>query len=54
MKRRRFLVGATVVVGSAGRVFKAVPAPTNLIIPPYRFLSESRVEIGTDPKPTTS
>ncbi|SHF84193.1 MULTISPECIES: ubiquinol-cytochrome c reductase iron-sulfur subunit [Halomonadaceae] len=38
----------------AGRVFKAVPAPTNLEIPPYRFLSESRVEIGTDPEPTSS
>lgn len=38
----------------AGRVFKAVPAPTNLEIPPYRFLSDSRVEIGTDPEPTAS
>jgi len=32
----------------AGRVFKAVPAPTNLIIPPYRYVSESRVRIGED------
>jgi len=38
----------------AGRVFKAVPAPINLEVPPYRFLSETRVEIGVDPQPTTS
>jgi ubiquinol-cytochrome c reductase iron-sulfur subunit len=32
----------------AGRVFKGVPAPTNLIIPPYRFLSDTRIVIGED------
>lgn len=32
----------------AGRVFKSVPAPTNLVIPPYRFLSETEVIIGKD------
>jgi len=32
----------------AGRVFKNVPAPTNLVIPPYRFLSEKLVLIGED------
>jgi len=32
----------------AGRVFKGVPAPTNLEIPPYRYLSETVVEIGVD------
>jgi ubiquinol-cytochrome c reductase iron-sulfur subunit len=32
----------------AGRVFKGVPAPTNLVIPPYRFLSDTRVVIGED------
>jgi ubiquinol-cytochrome c reductase iron-sulfur subunit len=32
----------------AGRVFKGVPAPTNLIIPPYRFLTDTRVLIGED------
>jgi ubiquinol-cytochrome c reductase iron-sulfur subunit len=32
----------------AGRVFKGVPAPTNLIIPPYRFLSDTRIAIGED------
>ncbi len=31
----------------AGRVFKRVPAPTNLVIPPYQFLSKSLIEIGT-------
>ena len=30
----------------AGRVFKSVPAPTNLEVPPYRFLSDSRLIIG--------
>ncbi len=25
----------------AGRVFKGVPAPTNLVIPPYKFLSDT-------------
>jgi ubiquinol-cytochrome c reductase iron-sulfur subunit len=32
----------------AGRVFKNVPAPTNLIIPPYQYLTETLVEIGAD------
>ncbi|MBN8488560.1 MAG: ubiquinol-cytochrome c reductase iron-sulfur subunit [Burkholderiales bacterium] len=30
----------------AGRVFKNKPAPTNLEIPPHRYLSDSRVVIG--------
>jgi ubiquinol-cytochrome c reductase iron-sulfur subunit len=34
----------------AGRVFKGVPAPTNLVIPPYRYQSEARIVIGEDPK----
>lgn len=33
----------------AGRVFKNVPAPTNLVIPPYHFASETSVLIGVDP-----
>ena len=33
---------------SAGRVFKNVPAPTNLVIPPYQFLSATRVRVGED------
>lgn len=32
----------------AGRVFKYVPAPTNLVVPPYHFLDSDTVEIGTD------
>ena len=32
----------------AGRVFRNVPAPTNLIVPPHRYLDGSRVEIGAD------
>lgn len=30
----------------AGRVFEGVPAPTNLEVPPYRFLSETTIVIG--------
>lgn len=32
----------------AGRVYKGVPAPLNLEIPPYRFLSEKELIIGDD------
>ena len=32
----------------AGRVFKNVPAPTNLEIPRYRYLTESALLIGAD------
>lgn len=32
----------------AGRVFKNVPAPTNLVVPPHVFLSETRVLVGVD------
>ena len=34
----------------AGRVYKNVPAPKNLEVPSYRYLSESRVLIGVDPE----
>jgi len=34
----------------AGRVFKNVPAPTNLLVPPYQFLTETRLMIGRDEK----
>lgn len=30
----------------AGRVFKGVPAPTNLIIPPYKYLSDTTILVG--------
>lgn len=32
----------------AGRVFKNVPAPTNLTVPPYQFISNSTLLIGAD------
>jgi len=32
----------------AGRVYKSVPAPTNLFIPPHKFLSDTRIVIGED------
>ena len=32
----------------AGRVFKNVPAPTNLTVPPYQFVSDAKLLIGTD------
>ena len=34
----------------AGRVYKNVPAPTNLPVPPYRFLSETQVVVGENPE----
>ena len=36
----------------AGRVFKGVPAPTNLAIPPNRFLDKNLIEVGVDPRTT--
>lgn len=32
----------------AGRVFRGVPAPTNLVVPPYRFQGDSTVIVGED------
>lgn len=32
----------------AGRVFKGVPAPSNLVVPPHKYLSDSVVLIGED------
>lgn len=34
----------------AGRLFKNVPAPTNLVVPPYHFVFDSTVLIGVDSK----
>ena len=34
----------------AGRVYEGVPAPTNLAVPPYRFLDDNRVQIGVNPE----
>ena len=30
----------------AGRVYKGVPAPTNLVVPPYKYLSDTTVLVG--------
>lgn len=32
----------------AGRVYLGVPAPKNLEIPPYQYLSDTRIQIGAD------
>lgn len=32
----------------AGRVYKGVPAPTNLVVPPHRFVSDDLILIGQD------
>jgi ubiquinol-cytochrome c reductase iron-sulfur subunit len=34
----------------AGRVYKGVPAPTNLVVPPYTYLSDNKILIGDDKK----
>lgn len=34
----------------AGRVFAGMPAPTNLVVPPYKYLNDTRLRIGDDSK----
>jgi ubiquinol-cytochrome c reductase iron-sulfur subunit len=34
----------------AARVYKNVPAPTNLVIPPHQYLSDTKLLIGVDTK----
>ena len=34
----------------AGRVYQNKPAPTNLDVPPYKFLSDNKIIIGRDEK----
>lgn len=34
----------------AGRVYRNVPAPTNLVIPPHYYMNETTVIIGEDPR----
>ncbi|MDO9169798.1 MAG: ubiquinol-cytochrome c reductase iron-sulfur subunit [Methylobacter sp.] len=34
----------------AGRVYRGVPAPTNLEIPPYRYITETQLIIGEVPE----
>lgn len=33
----------------AGRVYKGVPAPTNLVVPPHRYDNDTTIVIGEDP-----
>ncbi len=37
----------------AGRVFKGVPAPTNLEVPPHKYLSDTKILIGVDTEATS-
>jgi ubiquinol-cytochrome c reductase iron-sulfur subunit len=32
----------------AGRVFKNVPAPTNLVVPPYQYVDDDTILVGED------
>lgn len=32
----------------AGRVYKGVPAPANLVVPPHKYIGENRILIGDD------
>ena len=32
----------------AGRVYKSMPAPLNLVVPPHKYLSDTRIVIGDD------
>jgi len=32
----------------AGRVYAGVPAPTNLVVPPHQYVSDTRILIGAD------
>ncbi|MDP1633373.1 MAG: ubiquinol-cytochrome c reductase iron-sulfur subunit [Gallionellaceae bacterium] len=34
----------------AGRVYKGAPAPTNLIVPPHKYLDDGRLLVGDDSK----
>lgn len=52
-RRRKLLEQATAAAGVskfdlAGRVYKGSPAPTNLVIPPYGYLSQERLVIGQE------
>ncbi|MCV6636354.1 ubiquinol-cytochrome c reductase iron-sulfur subunit [Candidatus Albibeggiatoa sp. nov. NOAA] len=32
----------------AGRVYQGVPAPTNLVVPPYAYIDDNRIIVGVD------
>ncbi len=38
----------------AGRVYRSVPAPTNLEIPPYRYITDTLIIIGDDKSETSA
>jgi ubiquinol-cytochrome c reductase iron-sulfur subunit len=38
----------------AGRVYRGVPAPTNLEVPPYRYVKDTLIIIGEDTEATTA
>jgi ubiquinol-cytochrome c reductase iron-sulfur subunit len=37
----------------AGRVFRNVPAPTNLVVPKHSYVTDTRLAIGVDPQKGT-
>jgi ubiquinol-cytochrome c reductase iron-sulfur subunit len=37
----------------AGRVYSGVPAPYNLPVPPYRFVSDTTIRVGEEPSGST-
>ena len=37
----------------SGRVFKGVPAPYNLPVPPYHFVGDTKIRIGENPSSST-
>lgn len=34
----------------AARVYDGVPAPANMVVPPYHFIDDTHVQIGVDPQ----
>ncbi|MEJ5208231.1 ubiquinol-cytochrome c reductase iron-sulfur subunit [Denitratimonas sp. CY0512] len=38
----------------AGRVYEGVPAPTNLAVPPHRYLDDNHIQIGVNPEEGTA
>jgi ubiquinol-cytochrome c reductase iron-sulfur subunit len=36
----------------AGRVYASVPAPTNLVVPPHKYLGKGRILVGVDAEST--
>ncbi len=34
----------------SARVFQGVPAPANMVVPPYHYVDDTHIQIGVDPK----